>query len=251
MTGSTDRQIRIFNPSSASSQNKNKQGPIQTYSAHGYEVLDLAVTEGNDKFISVGGDKTVFLWDVATAQTLRRWNGHAGRVNSCAWGGAEESVAVTGSYDSTVKMWDTKSRSERPLMTLTDAKDSISSVQVTGWEIVAGSVDGRVRTYDIRTGQMDADVIGHPVTSVSVAKTNDSYLVSTLDSTIRLMDKRDGKLLQAFRDPEVQLYEHARSSSLILHSSRTGTTGSDLRSLQQTVWSSQAARMAASLSGMS
>jgi len=42
-----------------------------------------------------------------------------------------------------------------------------------------------------------------PVTSVTIAKANDSYLVSTLDSTIRLMDKRDGKLLQAFRDPDV------------------------------------------------
>lgn len=30
-------------------------------------------------------------------------------------------------------------------------------------------------------------------------KTNDSYLASTLDSTLRLMDKRDGKLLQAFK----------------------------------------------------
>ena len=42
-----------------------------------------------------------------------------------------------------------------------------------------------------------------PVTSVKVAKANDSYLVSTLDSTLRLMDKRDGKLLQAFRASSV------------------------------------------------
>ena len=41
-----------------------------------------------------------------------------------------------------------------------------------------------------------------PVTSVMTTKSNDSYLASTLDSTLRLMDKRDGKLLQAFRDAE-------------------------------------------------
>lgn len=39
-----------------------------------------------------------------------------------------------------------------------------------------------------------------PVTSVMTTRTNDSYLTSSLDSTVRLMDKRDGKLLQAFRD---------------------------------------------------
>ena len=59
-------------------------------------MLDLAVAEGNDRFISVGGDKTVFLWDVATAQTLRRFGGHLGRVNACAFGGDGDSVVVSG-----------------------------------------------------------------------------------------------------------------------------------------------------------
>lgn len=154
MTGSTDRQIRIFNPASKTGT------PIQTYSAHGYEVLDLAVAEANDRFISVGGDKTVFVWDVATAQTLRRFAGHAGRVNACAWAGDGDSVVVTGSYDSTVKLWDTKARSERPLMTLSDAKDSVSSVDVLAHEVVVGCVDGRVRSYDLRMGQTDVDVLG-------------------------------------------------------------------------------------------
>lgn len=41
-----------------------------------------------------------------------------------------------------------------------------------------------------------------PVTSVKTTKAGDSYLVSTLDSTIRLMDKRDGKLLQTFKSEQ-------------------------------------------------
>lgn len=45
--------------------------------------------------------------------------------------------------------------------------------------------------------------VADSVTSVMATKANDSYLISTLDSTLRLMDKRDGKLLQAFRDNEV------------------------------------------------
>lgn len=192
MTGSTDRTIRLFNPTTSAL--------IQSYSAHGYEVLDLAVADANDRFISVGGDKTVFLWDVATAQTLRRWSGHAGRVNACAFGGEGDSVVLSGSFDSTVKIWDTKQRTERPIMTFSEAKDSISAIEVSGAEVMTGSVDGRVRCYDLRMGCVDQDVLGFPITSLSVTKTNDSYLVSTLDSTLRLMDKRDGKLLQAFRD---------------------------------------------------
>ncbi|KAH0014917.1 hypothetical protein KCU72_g14151, partial [Aureobasidium melanogenum] len=53
LTGSTDRQIRLFNPATGLE--------VQKYSAHGYEVHDLSVAQDNDRFISVGGDKTVFL----------------------------------------------------------------------------------------------------------------------------------------------------------------------------------------------
>jgi mitogen-activated protein kinase organizer 1 len=32
------------------------------YEAHGYSVLDIAVTADNARFASVGGDRQVFLW---------------------------------------------------------------------------------------------------------------------------------------------------------------------------------------------
>jgi len=38
----------------------------------------------------------VFLWDVATARTLRRWSGHFGRVNCVGFGGDGDSVVVSG-----------------------------------------------------------------------------------------------------------------------------------------------------------
>lgn len=45
-------------------------------------------------------------------------------------------------------------------MTLSEAKDSISSIAVIDAEIYAGCVDGRVRVYDIRMGRTSVDVIG-------------------------------------------------------------------------------------------
>lgn len=220
LTGSTDRHVRLFNPATGHE--------IQKYSAHGYEIHDLSVAEDNDRFISVGGDKTVFLWDVATHQTLRRWSGHAGRINACSFAGEGDALVVTGSFDSTVKIWDMKQRGEKAIMTLSEAKDAVSSIAVAGPEILAGSVDGRVRCYDVRMGVVDQDVLGHPVTSVMPTTTNDSYLASTLDSTLRLMDKRDGKLLQAFRDAEFKNTNYrlrstlAAADSLVISGSESG-----------------------------
>ena len=65
-----------------------------------------------------------------------------------------------GSFDATVRLWDCKSHSTKPIQVLEEAKDSVSSVIVDGHEIATGSVDGRVRLYDLRMGQVYVDVIG-------------------------------------------------------------------------------------------
>ena len=57
------------------------------------------------------------------------------------------------------------------------------------------SVDCKVRNYDIRMGSLRSDFIGHPVTSVCFSMDGQCILVSSLDNTIRLLDKDTGELL--------------------------------------------------------
>jgi mitogen-activated protein kinase organizer 1 len=207
LTGSSDRTIRLFNPQKAppssvapSTSSAYPAGLVNKYTAHGYEVLSIDVNAANDRFVSTGGDKTVFLWDVQTAQTVRRWTGHAGRVNRGVFGGDGDSIIATGSFDGTVKIWDVKSSNYKPIMTLDDAKDSITDVAVHDADIVAASVDGRIRSYDMRMGMCQIDVIGQPCTSLAISKKGTEVLVSSLDSTVRLMDRTNGEMLKAYRD---------------------------------------------------
>jgi len=201
LTGCQDRKIRLFNPTPSSASSDGQGKLIQSYSAHGYEVLDLAVSENNSRFVSGGGDKSVFLWDVATAQTVRRFTGHAARVQAVGFGGDDAAVVVSGSFDGTVRLWDCRARGEtRAMMTFGEARDGVSCVAVRGAEIYAGSVDGRVRVYDVAMGWVETDCIGASVTSVAPTKAGDGYLVSALDSTVRLMDRPTGKCLQGLRD---------------------------------------------------
>ncbi|RDW71502.1 hypothetical protein BP6252_08065 [Coleophoma cylindrospora] len=214
LTGSSDRQIRLYNPSRpAAAASQNPLEPvratqlIQTYSAHGYEVLDISVARDNASFASVGGDRNVFLWDVTTAKTIRRFGGNQGhtrRVNSVTFAGADDSVLVSGSFDASVRLWDLKAQSQKPIMALEEARDSISCVLVGGggngeYEIVAGSVDGRVRYYDIRMGRLETDVIGAPITSLCRTRDGKGVLVGSLDNTLRLMDRDSAGLLKAYK----------------------------------------------------
>ena len=76
------------------------------------------------------------------------------------FGGEDGSVVVSGSYDATVRLWDCKSQSTKPIQVLEEARDSVSSLHLVGHEIVTGSVDGRLRIYDLRMGLIFVDVIG-------------------------------------------------------------------------------------------
>jgi mitogen-activated protein kinase organizer 1 len=71
-----------------------------------------------------------------------------------------------------------------------------------GYEVVAGSVDGRVRYYDIRMGKMDTDVLGAPVTSLASMKDGEAVLVSTLDGRVRLVDRKNGSCLMTYKGHE-------------------------------------------------
>lgn len=67
---------------------------------------------------------------------------------------------VSGSFDASVRLWDCKSQSVRPIQVFEEARDSVSGMWVGGHEVVTGSVDGRMRVYDLRMGMVFVDVVG-------------------------------------------------------------------------------------------
>ncbi|KAI5295087.1 hypothetical protein KEM52_002391 [Ascosphaera acerosa] len=210
LTGSSDRAIHLSRAvpttggRASSHASPATSTPIQRYNEHAYGVLDLAVSADNARFASVGGDKKVFLWDVERATTLRRWLGHEGRVEAVAFGGVDDSVVVSGSADSTVKLWDARAHSAKPIQTLAEARDTVSAVDVhmPSATVVSGSYDGRVRSYDLRAGRTTTDVVcvggGGAVTSVACSQDGQAVLASCLDSKVRMLDRSNGAVLRGF-----------------------------------------------------
>jgi len=190
VSGSYDKTVRLWNP--------HKGSLIKNYRGHGYQVVGVAIHEDNSQIASCGGDRSPYLWDVATGQIIRKFKGHAQKINCIAWN-KECTVLVTGSFDTSVKLWDAKSRSYDPIQILEDAKDSVESLCMGTYEIITGSTDGCVRVYDIRMGEIRTDKVGQPVSSVGLSGDEAILLVSTLDSTIRLIDKQDGTLYHTLK----------------------------------------------------
>lgn len=93
------------------------------------------------------------------------------------------------------------------MQTLDEAKDGVSSVKVSDHEVLAGSVDGRVRRYDLRTGQLFSDYVGSPITCACFSRDGQCVLVASLDSTLRLLDKDTGELLGEYTGHKNQQYK--------------------------------------------
>lgn len=65
-------------------------------------------------------------------------------------------------------------------------------------EILASSVDGTVRRFDVRMGCMDVDQLGAPVTAMALSHDGNCVLASCLDGRMRLLDKASGELLAQY-----------------------------------------------------
>lgn len=58
--------------------------------------LIVSSTHDNAKFASCGGDKTVFVWDVASGTIVRRLQGHFGKINAVAFNNDAQVLASGG-----------------------------------------------------------------------------------------------------------------------------------------------------------
>uniref|UniRef100_A0A4W3HHP5 WD repeat domain-containing protein 83 n=1 Tax=Callorhinchus milii TaxID=7868 RepID=A0A4W3HHP5_CALMI len=198
LTCGSNKSLKLWNP--------HKGTLLKTYAGHGYEVLDAAGSCDNSQICSCGADKTVILWDVATGQLMRKFRGHAGKVN-CVEFNEASTVIVSGSIDSSIRCWDCRSRKPDPVQVMDEANDGISSVKVSDHEILSGSVDGRVRRYDLRVGRLLTDYVASPITSVCFSKDGQCTLISSLDSTLRLLDKETGELLGEYKGHQNKEYK--------------------------------------------
>ena len=165
--------------------------PMMSYADGHMHPVHAVGTNPSSTVLLSATDKTLLATDMVTAQNRCRFWGHSARIECvCSVG---EEIYATSSYDSTVKLWDARSRSREPLATLAEAKDAVTCVRATvhAPQLVTSSVDGKVRTYDMRTAQVITEDAVRPVTHFSLTADELTIAASCLDDVIRVWDCPD------------------------------------------------------------
>ncbi|KDO17974.1 hypothetical protein SPRG_16626 [Saprolegnia parasitica CBS 223.65] len=207
MSCGNDRTIKLWNPHRDGLEGPESAFLVKSYTGlHGYEVRDVAIEHDNAKFVSCGRDKAIFQWDVATGKVVRKLDGHSHSVNAVEYND-DCSVVASASYDSTVRLWDMRSRNSfAPIQVLDHFKDSVTSVKMTDHEIITGCVDGYVRSYDLRAGLLTQDNLHSPVVSLQLSSDLNCIVASTLAKRVVLFEAASGTELNAFEGHALSSY---------------------------------------------
>lgn len=102
----------------------------------------------------------------------------------------DDTVAVSGSLDNTVRVWDLVTG--KLLLTFDDATSHVTCLAMHASTLVSGAEDGLLRKYNIKIGRLERTMSGHTA-GISALTCNHSIAVSTsIDRTVRVWDLKTG-----------------------------------------------------------
>jgi Prp8 binding protein len=182
----------------------NVYGECENYAVlagHKNAILQLRWGNNSRHIVTACADKTVGLWDVDSATKLRTWKSHSGIVNCVDATATGPSMAISGSDDGTVRLWDARQRGSVHTHSVTVGGVVPAPLPVTAVcfaqpgdtdMLYYGGVAGDVVQYDVRASKVRLTLPGHDavITGLSVAAEHDCVASHGADGTVRLWDSR-------------------------------------------------------------
>ena len=113
--------------------------------------------------------------------SARQYHGHTNGVMCLQF---DDKILATGSYDSTIKIWNAETGEE--LRTLKGHTDGLRCLHFHGSILVSGSLDHTIRVWDINTGTCIRTLTGHTGPVVGLTFEGPYVVSGSADKTIRL-----------------------------------------------------------------
>jgi WD40 repeat protein len=160
VTGGGDNRICVFNLNEDEKEGQGKA--IRQFSGHVNEVFGLKLSSNQERMLSASRDHTVRVWDFESGTQIRNFNEHTGWVFSAEFfPESNDSLVASASFDSLIKIWDTRTPDSHSVHTLeghTNAANCVSVSLFNDRHLWSSGNDGQLILWDIRS---HASVIRH------------------------------------------------------------------------------------------
>lgn len=156
--------------------------------------------------LSYSDDKSVCMWDIATEQKTATFSDHTDYVRAGAPSPVSPNLFISGSYDHTVKLYDT--RTNETILTINHESPVESTIFLPSGGIFISAGGTEIKVWDMfNNGKLLANISQHhkTVTSLCLASNNSRLMSGSLDRHVKIYDIGTFKTIHTIDYPNAVL----------------------------------------------
>jgi WD40 repeat protein len=211
-TGGADGKVRLWDLV------KGKSG--RTLSGQESPMVVVQFSPDGTRLFSVGTNMSLIVWEAVSCKVLAR-AALPGAVSAAVWN-REGGAVVTGGEDKVIRVWNLPLNPKEPMTVVKELKGhagAITSLAVVATgpaEIISGSTDGSVRSWDLTKGEMVKQFDhGGAVCAVAVRTDGKRMASAGTNKVTRLWNLEDGKVVAELKgNPDRQRMVATREREL-------------------------------------
>ncbi|XP_042856793.1 U3 small nucleolar RNA-associated protein 15 homolog [Penaeus japonicus] len=180
VVGTDEGQVKLFN-------HRQKQ-LLRVFKGHTSATHRVGFVEGTSQVVSFSDDKTAAIWDMGDESQVCTLKGHTDFIRAGITSPASENIILSGSYDHTVRLWDTRTGSSVLTVDHGAPVESILCYPSGGVFISAGGSE--VKVWDAISGRLLSKLSQHhkTVTCLTFASDHKRLMSGSLDRHIKIYD---------------------------------------------------------------
>jgi hypothetical protein len=189
-SGGEDRTVREWDLASGR-ECRRWQIPVE---------IDTLAVRPDGRIVLASGQGKVAVWEVGRPEPLMTLSGHTHQVVNSLRIVADGRLALSGSRDETVRLWDLADGREMACFPDQGGPAFAFDLAPDGQLVATGGYDGLIRLYDLPDGRLRASWNGHSSNVRGLAFSSDGHwlLSGANDQRVCVWDSESGRLCREF-----------------------------------------------------